>query len=193
MCYSDCGIGYFADNYFKQCRKCHETCYTCSGKYNNNCLSCTGEYYYIQSRRICVKNCQEYGLVISSEKSNTCKELYSKSYITSPVYLNNSYDYNPLNDDYISKIINRDNFFEIEGHLDDLSYMGYWFIERGIRKSTLKNNSLEKKQLIAFSEIIPNLYSAFGAINSSTFGFYFYFEQSEIYISFPLLADYLWH
>ena len=84
------------------------------------------------------------------------------------------------------------NDTEIEGHLDDLSYMGYWFIERGIKKSTLKNNSLEKKQLIAFSEIIPNLYSAFGAINSSTFGFYFYFEQSEIYISFPLLADYLW-
>ena len=119
LCYNDCGIGYFADNYFKQCRKCHETCYTCSGKYNNNCLSCTNDYYYIESKHICVKNCQEYGLVISTEKLNTCKELYSKSYITIPVYLNNSYDYNPLNDDYISKIIDRDQFFQIEGHLDE--------------------------------------------------------------------------
>ena len=33
--------------------------------------------------------------------------------------MNNSYDYNPLNDDYISKIIDRDNFFQIEGHLDE--------------------------------------------------------------------------
>ena len=70
--------------------------------------------------------------------------------------------------------------------------MAYWFIEGGIKKSTLKKNSIEKKQLIAFSKIIQNLYSVFGATNSSTFGYYFYFEQSEIYISFPLLADYLW-
>ena len=70
--------------------------------------------------------------------------------------------------------------------------MAYWFIEGGIKKSTLKKNSIEKKQLIAFSNIIRNLYSVFGATNSSTFGYYFYFEQSEIYISFPLLADYLW-
>ena len=121
ICYSDCGYFYFPDNYFKQCRKCHETCYTCFGKNYTNCLSCTGEYYYIESLHICVENCQEYGLVISLEKENTCQELVTSSYITVPVYLNNSYDYNPSNDDYISKIINRDDFTQIVGHLGPIT------------------------------------------------------------------------
>jgi len=87
----------------------------------NNCLSCTGDYYYIESLHICITNCQEYGLVVSTKKENTCEELLTESYITVPVYLNNSYDYNPLNEDYISKIINRDDFKEIEGHLGSVS------------------------------------------------------------------------
>ena len=65
---------------------------------------------------ICVKNCQKYGLVISTEFANTCEELVSSSYISVPVFLNNSYDYNPANEDFVSKIINRDYFNRIEGH-----------------------------------------------------------------------------
>ena len=120
-CYLDCGPNYFGDDYFQQCRKCHYTCFTCFAKFHNNCLSCTGIYYYIESLHICVTNCQEYGLAISKTKNNTCQELFSESFITIPVYLNNSYDYNPKNEDFISKIINRDNFNEIEGHLRNVS------------------------------------------------------------------------
>jgi hypothetical protein len=36
--------------------------------------------------------------------------------------LNNSYDYNPENADYVSKIINRDIFNRIEGHLGEVSF-----------------------------------------------------------------------
>ena len=121
ICYSDCGYNYFPDDYFKQCRECHETCYTCFGKNYTNCLSCTGDYYYIESLHICIKNCQEYGLVISLEKENTCQELITSSYITVPVYLNNSYDYNPSNDDFISKIINTKDFTQIVGHLGPIT------------------------------------------------------------------------
>ena len=121
LCHSDCGYYYFADSYFKQCRKCHETCYTCFAKNYTNCLSCTGEYYYIESLHICVKNCQEYGLVISNTKENTCQELVTESYITEPIYLNNSYDYNTSNPDFISKIINRNEFTKIVGHLGHIS------------------------------------------------------------------------
>ena len=120
-CYLDCSPDYFADDYFKQCRRCDPTCYTCFGKKYNNCLSCTGIYYYIASLHICVTNCQEYGLVISTELANTCEDLISSSYISVPVYLNNSYDYNPENPDYVSKIINRDIFNRIEGHLGKVS------------------------------------------------------------------------
>ena len=86
-----------------------------------NILSCTGDYYYIESLHICVTNCQSYGLVNSKEKENTCEDLITASYITIPVYLNNSYDYNPNNEDYISKIIDRDNFKEIAGNLSRAS------------------------------------------------------------------------
>ena len=50
-----------------------------------------------------------------------------------------------------------------------------------------------KKQLVAFNNVIPNLFSVFAATNSSSFGFYFYYESTELYLSFPLLADYLWN
>ena len=116
-CYKDCSPNYFADKYFQQCRRCNYTCYTCFGKYFNNCLSCTGIYYYIESLHICVTNCQQYGLVISSKYNNTCEELVTESHIDVPVLLNNTYDYNKENDDYVSKIINRDEFYEIHGHL----------------------------------------------------------------------------
>ena len=36
--------------------------------------------------------------------------------------MNNSYDYNPENADYVSKIINRDIFNRIEGHLGEVSF-----------------------------------------------------------------------
>ena len=116
-CYSDCGVNYYSDDYLKQCRKCDELCYTCSGKYYNNCLSCSGDYYYIETLHICIKDCQEYGLIISTIYENTCEELIVETEISSPVYLNNSYDYNPLNKDYSSKIIDRNNFKEIVGHI----------------------------------------------------------------------------
>ena len=122
QCYYDCSPNYFADDYFKQCRKCDPTCYTCFGKRYNNCLSCIDPYYYIASLHICVLNCQEYGLVISTKLANTCEELVSESYISVPVFLNNSYDYNPENADYVSKIINRDIFNRIEGHLGEVSF-----------------------------------------------------------------------
>ena len=117
-CYKDCSPDYYADEYFKQCRRCDYTCHTCFGKYHNNCLSCVGIYYYIESLHVCITNCQEYGLIISTKKNNTCEELITESHISIPVYLNNSYDYNPSNEDFVSKIVNRDFFNEIEGHVD---------------------------------------------------------------------------
>ena len=120
-CHKDCGPNYFADEYYQQCRMCHYTCYTCFAKKDNNCLSCTGIYYYIESLHVCVTNCQEYGLVASNKLENTCGELITESYISIPVYLNNSYNYNEKNEDFVSKIINRDDFFEIQGHLGGVS------------------------------------------------------------------------
>ena len=120
-CYSDCSPYYFPDDYFQQCRRCHHTCLTCFAKKHNNCLSCEGIYYYVKSLHVCITNCQEYGLIISTKLNNTCDELETESNITKPVFLNYTYDYNEENEDFISKIINRDTFEEIQGNLGYVS------------------------------------------------------------------------
>ena len=158
-CYADCSPEFYADEYFKQCRECDPTCYTCFGKKYNNCLSCTGIYYYIATLHICVTNCQEYGLVVSTKVDNTCEDLFSESYISVPVYLNNSYDYNPKNEDFISKIVNRDKFTQIEGHL-------------GVVSSTVQT-----KWIYNWSETIK--------INSE----YRYFDASDIPDEDPITSD----
>ena len=121
ICYDDCSPNYYADDYFKQCKKCEATCHTCFGKYYFNCLSCVDPFYYIESLHRCVENCQEFGLVISNKTKNTCEELITASAISVPVYLNHTYDYNPNNDDFVSKIVNRDKFEKIIGHLTKVS------------------------------------------------------------------------
>lgn len=71
-CYSICPLGFFNDTYLKQCRPCDSTCYTCSAKLVNNCLSCTGLLYLVKSLNICVNNCEQYGLTKSVSISNVC-------------------------------------------------------------------------------------------------------------------------
>ena len=97
-----------------------------------------------------------------------------------------------LDDKYLKCALDL-NDTEIAQDINKLKYMAYWFLDKGMNKEKLKDNSIEKKQLIAFNQIIPNLFSVFASTNSSIFGFYFYFESSELYLSFPLYADYIWN
>ena len=158
-CYADCSPRFYADDYFKQCRDCDPTCYTCFGKKYDNCLSCIDPYYYIARLHRCVTNCQEFGLVISIKLANTCEDLLSESSISVPVYLNNSYDYNPKNEDFVSKIINRDIFDRIEGHLGYVS------------------STVETKWIYNWTETIN--------INRK----YRYFDESDIPDTNPITSD----
>ena len=96
-----------------------------------------------------------------------------------------------LDDNYLKCALDL-NDTEINEDISKLNFMAYWFIDKGITKAKLKNVSIEKKQLITFSQIIPNLFDVFASTNSSAFGYYFYFESTELYLSFPLYADYIW-
>ena len=100
---------------------------------------------------------------------------------------------NNLDDKYLKCALDL-NDSEIGDNIDDLNYMAYWFLDAGVNKNELNKEkySTVKKQLVAFNNVIPNLFSVFAATNSSSFGFYFYYESTELYLSFPLLADYLW-
>ena len=96
-----------------------------------------------------------------------------------------------LNDTYLKCALDL-NDTEINEDISKLNYMAYWFLDAGVTKAKLDNYPIVKKQLIAFSNIIPNLFQVFAVTNSSAFGYYFYFESTELYLSFPLFADYIW-
>ena len=78
----------------------------------------------------------------------------------------------------------------LEENLNNMEYIAYWFIDEFTNEANLKPNSTEKKQVYSFSNIMPNLYSTFSSTNSSSICYYFYFDSSEIFISYPLIYDY---
>ena len=78
----------------------------------------------------------------------------------------------------------------LEQNLNNLEYIAYWVIDENTNETNLKSNSIEEKQIYAFSNIIQNLFSTFTATNSSSICYYFYFDASELFISYPLIYDY---
>ena len=78
----------------------------------------------------------------------------------------------------------------LEQNLDNLEYIAYWVIDEYTNETNLKANSIEEKQIYAFSNIIRNLFSTFTSTNSSSICYYFYFDASELFISYPLIYDY---
>ena len=55
-----------------------------------------------------------------------------------------------LDDKYLKCALDL-NDTEISQDINKLNYMAYWFLDKGINKEKLKDNSIEKKQLIAFN------------------------------------------
>ena len=110
ICVSDCSPYFYADVDLGQCRSCDPTCFTCSGKLINQCLSCNGTYYLVKDLNICVLNCQVYNLTEQYDVPNTCGPFKAHGNITNPVFLTDFYDYNVENSDYKSKIIDLSTF-----------------------------------------------------------------------------------
>ena len=71
-CYNQCPATLYADPLINQCRRCHETCYECTGEFYNNCVSCTGVLYFNFKENTCIPNCQTAGLTRSLTKKNIC-------------------------------------------------------------------------------------------------------------------------
>ena len=67
--------------------------------------------------------------------------------------------------------------------------MAYWILDLETNLAKIKPNSLEENQLIAFSKMIQNVYSVYYSTNYTGSNFYFYFESTELYLSFPLSYD----
>ena len=71
-CYTDCPATLYGDPLINQCRRCHPTCYECTGEFYNNCLSCTGVLYFNYKENTCIPNCQTAGLTRSLIRKNYC-------------------------------------------------------------------------------------------------------------------------
>ena len=77
-----------------------------------------------------------------------------------------------------------DSFFE--ENKDKLKYMGFWFIDNDTTENNFTDNSIEKLQLIVYSNILQNIYSTHAATKSSVKSYFFIFEKTNIYMGFPL-------
>ncbi|XP_074151098.1 proprotein convertase subtilisin/kexin type 6 isoform X1 [Sminthopsis crassicaudata] len=56
-CVNVCPLGYFGDSISKRCRRCSRGCETCTGRSQNQCLSCRRGFYYHQELNTCVTLC----------------------------------------------------------------------------------------------------------------------------------------
>ena len=93
-----------------------------------------------------------------------------------------------INDDFFKCILEINDTYNLENK--QTYYMAYWLIDSETNSTNLRPNSDEKNQLIAFSNIIQNIYSIFYSTNSTTKIIYGYFDSTDIYISFPLSYEY---
>ena len=69
------------------------------------------------------------------------------------------------------------------------NYMAYWLIDLETNLAKLKPNSFEESQLIVVSNMMKNIYSIFYSADYSGAIIYFYFDSTELFISFPLNYD----
>ena len=78
----------------------------------------------------------------------------------------------------------------LEENIDNMEYIAYWIIDENTTEKNLKPNSIEEKQVYSFSNIIEHVYTTFSSTNKSSIVYYFYFDSSELFITYPLINDY---
>ena len=73
-----------------------------------------------------------------------------------------------------------------------LEYMGSWYIKNDTKKFEDIDNNDTKKQIISFNYLMQNLYSAYSSSSKSysNLVYFFFFEETNLYISYPILYDY---
>ena len=64
--------------------------------------------------------------------------------------------------------------------------MAMWIIDDEKNLSKIENNSLVRKQLKAFSNMIPNVYSTFTSSNFTSSNIFLIFDETELFIGYPL-------
>ena len=99
-----------------------------------------------------------------------------------------------ISEEYFKSVVdlyNNYSYIEENKKTDNLRYQGSWFLddEKNLTKLIEDNNTEILGQIKAFSTMLPNIFSTFASTNSTSCGFYFYFNKTELYIGFPLDYD----
>ena len=80
----------------------------------------------------------------------------------------------------------------LEENKEILDYLSFWFIDDKIRNFDNIPDIRTKKQIISFSNMMPNLFSTLASASKtdSIFEYYFFFEETELFMSFPVSYHY---
>ena len=70
---------------------------------------------------------------------------------------------------------------------DEARKCAFWLLDYHTDEENLDEKIDVKRQLIAYSHIIPNIDTIYETTQPNTTSYFFYFEETELYISFPIL------
>ena len=96
-------------------------------------------------------------------------------------------DINEIDEEFFRSLVDLyRNYSILEEKKDQLEFMAMWIIDDEKNLSKIENNSLVRKQLKAFSNMIPNVYSTFTSSNFTSSNIFLIFDETELFIGYPL-------
>ena len=109
--------------------------------------------------------------------------------MASKVKNNDNFKINITNNKFFKGLLDLTPTF-LEDNYDYMEYIAYWILDEFTNEKNVRTNSTEEKQIFSISEIIDIFYTNFYATSSTSICYYFYFDSSELFISYPLIYDY---
>ena len=92
-----------------------------------------------------------------------------------------------INDDFLKCVLDLNESYNEDNN--QTYNIAYWLLNLETNLTSLKPNSSEKNQLIVYSSMMQNIFINYYSTNFTIQNFYFYFEHTELFISFPLIHD----
>ena len=102
----------------------------------------------------------------------------------------NSNETYELNHTFFKCALDFDEFYCLN-HSNETDYTAYWLLDNETKDDDLNDISKKdvKNQLIAFSYIIPNIDTILEATKPNAECYYFHFEKTDLFTSYPLSSD----
>ena len=91
-----------------------------------------------------------------------------------------------FNDYYIKNLLTLDIEYYCDILYNETKRKAFWFSDESTTENDLDEKLEIKYQLMALSNIIPNLDSIVETTKPYSYAYFFYFEKNELYISYPI-------